>query len=65
MLKVELVKYPLSMQIVDQLVLFMIYHQIDTIDALIAMKDEELKDMVGFKPHLIEAVHLIRGMRLN
>lgn len=65
MLKVELVKYPLELEIVDQLVLFMIYHQIDSIDDLIQIKDENLKEMQGFKPHFIEAVHLIRGIKMN
>lgn len=65
MLKVELVKYPLELEIVDQLVLFMIYHQLGTIDDLIQVKDEDLKEMEGFKSHFIEAVHLIRGIKMN
>ena len=65
MLKVELVKYPLSMEIVDQLTLFMIYYKIESIDELIRFSDEDLNNMEGFNETLQEAVNLIRGIQYN
>lgn len=65
MLKVELVKYPIDITIVDKLVLFMIYHRIDTIDALIKMKDKDMEDLEGYEPCVREAIHLIRGIEFN
>lgn len=65
MLKVELVKYPIEITIVDKLVLFMIYHYIDTIDSLIKMKDKDIEKLEGFEPSILEAIHIIRGIELN
>lgn len=65
MIKIELTKYPLSIEVIDGLVIFMIYHQIHTISDLIEKKDEELQQLDGFKPVYLEAVHLIRGMEHN
>tara|TARA_R100000951_G_C2571048_1_gene158776 strand:- start:338 stop:535 length:198 start_codon:yes stop_codon:yes gene_type:complete len=65
MLKVELVKYPIEITIVDKLVLFMIYHYIDTIDSLIKMKDKDIEELEGFEPSILEAIHIIRGIELN
>ena len=65
MIKIELAKYPLSIEVIDGLVIFMIYHQIHTVSDLIEKKDEDLQLLEGFKPVYLEAVHLIRGMELN
>jgi hypothetical protein len=65
MLKVELVKYPIEMEIVNNLVIFMIYHKIDSIPELIQLSDEEIKSKDGFESHLLQAIHVIRGIQLN
>jgi len=65
MLKVELVKYPISIEVIDDLIVFMIYHSLDTIPELTNIPDEDLEKMQGFQPVFLEAVHLIRGMTLN
>ncbi len=65
MIKNELSKYPLSIEVIDGLVLFMVYHQIHSIAELIEKKDEDLQELEGFQAVYLEAVHLIRGKQLN
>ena len=65
MLKTELAKYPLEIEIVDALVVFMIYHGIETVAELASTNDETLKSMDGYEPYFLEAVHVIRGTQLN
>jgi hypothetical protein len=65
MIKNELSKYPLSIEVIDGLVLFMVYHQIHSIAELIEKKDEDLQQLDGFQAVYLEAVHLIRGKQLN
>lgn len=65
MLKIELSQYPLDIEIIDDFLIFMIYHRIENVSDLINKKDEEIKEMEGYKPHLLEAVHLIRSIELN
>ena len=42
MLKTLLLKYPLSMEEVDKLIIYMIYFNIETIEELVSMPDEDL-----------------------
>jgi hypothetical protein len=65
MLKVELANYPISIEVIDDLVVFMIYHSLETLEQLTAINDEDLEKMEGFQPVFREVVHLIRGMALN
>lgn len=44
MLKILLLKYPLSMEEVDKLIVYMIYFNIDTIEELVAKTDEDLAE---------------------
>jgi hypothetical protein len=43
----------------------MIYHKIDSIPELIQLSDEEIKSKDGFESHLLQAIHVIRGIQLN
>jgi hypothetical protein len=65
MLKVELTQYPISIEVIDDLVVFMIYHSLETLEQLTAINDEDLEKMEGYQPVFREVVHLIRGMALN
>jgi hypothetical protein len=65
MLKVELIKYPICMEVINDLVVYLIYNQIKSIPEFIAITDEDLQKKPGFKPVFLEAVHLIRGIELN
>ncbi len=65
MLKIELTRYPLAMNVIDDLLVFMVFHDIETVDELIELNDDQIQDMEGFQPHLLEAVHVIRATRLN
>jgi hypothetical protein len=42
MLKTLLLKYPLSLEEVDKLIIYMIYFNIDTIEELVAKTDDDL-----------------------
>ena len=44
MLKTLLLKYPLSLDEVDQLIIYMIFFNIDTIEELVAKSDEDLAE---------------------
>lgn len=44
MLKILLLKCPLSMEEVDKLIVYMIYFNIDTIEELVAKTDEDLAE---------------------
>lgn len=53
------------MEVINDLVVYLIYNQIKTIPEFIALKDEDLQQKPGFKPVFLEVVHLIRGTELN
>jgi len=65
MLKVELTKYPICIEVINDLVVYLIYNQIKSIPEFIAINDEDLQKKPGFKPVFLEVVHLIRGIELN
>lgn len=53
------------MEVINDLVVYLIYNQIKSIPEFIAITDEDLQKKPGFKPVFLEAVHLIRGIELN
>lgn len=65
MLKVELAKYPISTEVIDDLVVFLIYHGLETVEQFTAINDNDLEKLAGFQPVFREVVHLIRGTTLN
>ena len=65
MLKVELTKYPISIDIVDDLVVYLIYNQISSVHEFIMIPKEELQKKPGYKPVFWEVAHLIRSIELN
>jgi hypothetical protein len=65
MLKVELTKYPISLEVVNDLVVYLIYNQIKSVPEFISINDEDLQKKPGFKPVFLEVAHLIRGIEFN
>ncbi|RFC53195.1 hypothetical protein [Brumimicrobium aurantiacum] len=61
MLKVELLKYPLTMSQVDKLIIFMVYYDIKTIEELLSKDESELSQMEGWTEELKETKAIVHG----
>jgi hypothetical protein len=59
-MKAELSKYPIDSRVIEDLNVFMIVHQFESVQALINKTDEALCQMEGFSTHLLMAVLKIR-----
>lgn len=60
MLKIELVKYPLSIKQVDKLIIFMVYYDIKTIEDLLSKSLKELSELEGWNESLKETIAIVR-----
>jgi len=61
MLKVELTKYPIDIDRIDTLIIFMIYHQINSLGALVSKTKEELGKLDGWREELSVTIDVIRN----
>lgn len=61
MLKVELTKYPIDIDRIDTLIIFMIYHQINSLVALVSKTKEELSKLDGWSEELSKTIDVIRS----
>lgn len=60
MLKTLLLKYPLSLDEVDQLIIYMIYFNIDTIEELVAKSDEDLAVNGEWTQRVISFIQIVK-----
>jgi DNA integrity scanning protein DisA with diadenylate cyclase activity len=59
-MKAELSKYPIDPRLIEDLNIFMIVHQFESIEVLIKKTDEELNQMDGFSTHLLMEIQKLR-----
>lgn len=60
MLKINLTKYPLTIERVDRLIIYMVFHQILTIDDLMLRPIEELALLGGWTEEIKDSIEVIR-----
>jgi len=60
MLKIKLLSYPLNIDQVDELLLFMIYHGIDDIPHLMKCQKDQLMKLEGYGASVEESINIIR-----
>lgn len=59
MLKVELTKYPIDIDRIDTLIIFMIYHQLNSLEVLLSKTKEELVKLDGWREELGLTIDII------
>jgi len=59
MLKVELIKYPIDIDRIDTLIIFMIYHQLNSLEVLLSKTKEELVKLDGWREELGLTIDII------
>lgn len=60
MLKVNLTKYPLEIEKIDRLIIYMVYHQILTVEELVSAPEEELSLLGGWTEDIRSSIETIR-----
>lgn len=59
-MKNELSKYPIDPRVIEDLNIFMIVHQFESIQSLIKKTDEDLGQLDGFSTHILMEVQKLR-----
>jgi len=60
MLKIKLLSYPLNIDQVDEILLFMIYHRIEDIPHLMKCQKVQLMKLEGYGDSIEEIIRIIR-----
>lgn len=59
-MKTELSKHPIDSRVIEDLNVFMIVHQFDSIEVLIKKTDEDLDQLDGCNTHLLMEIQKLR-----
>jgi DNA integrity scanning protein DisA with diadenylate cyclase activity len=59
-MKTELSKYPIDARVIEDLNIFMIVHQFESIQSLIERPDEDLGQLDGFSTHILMEIQKLR-----